>query len=239
MKKGTRMKLLAILFIIGAITVGCDSMVISSTVTIDAVEPSAPEVVTVGISDLDYMNESVKLSAVVLSKGYPSYYEKGFQVASEPYFLDRQILQLQDTVSVLYEIEYDEWHFAPPFFIRPYIKSEMAIAYGSTIKVEAEFVDYDIIGLSVQSQNNGPGEWDISNYICTGSLVGGYSDWRLPTRTELYAIYSMSDALVNFNGQIYWTSDDVDVLHHYALDFETGMLVTSNDNYYGRCVRSL
>lgn len=234
-----RIKGLITILLSSILAVDCLKLADFSTINIDATEPAAPEVVTIGISNVDYLERYVKMAAKVTSSGYPQYYEKGFQIASDQDFLDRQIITLQDTVSVLYEIEYDDWQFTPPFYIRPYIKSTMAISYGDPIRIEAEFVDYPIIGLSIQSHNNTPAEWDVSNRVCAGSLVGGYSDWRLPTRTELYAIYSMSDKLTNFDGQTFWAYDMADVMHHYALDFSSGMLVIDNGSYYGRCVRDL
>ena len=75
---------------------------------------------------------------------------------------------------------------------------------------------------------------------CENSTVGEYTDWRVPTLSELRIIYDESSTIGGFKGFYYWTST-VDVLYYYQINFLNGSTYSESlfHDDWCRCVRSL
>lgn len=93
----------------------------------------------------------------------------------------------------------------------------------------------------------GQGSWDTANSYCNQAGTGGYSDWRLPSLTELQLlvdpayeptidpIFACATAYTSY----YWTSS-VEGDSAWTVRFYAGgahLIVKSNPNIYVRCVR--
>jgi hypothetical protein len=88
---------------------------------------------------------------------------------------------------------------------------------------------------------------DSANY-CIGLNLGGYSDWRIPTRHELAQIvdYGRNNPAINqvfsCRDSEYWTGDKSVWILNYALavSFSNGYVVHTADFYlfFVRCVRT-
>ena len=63
-------------------------------------------------------------------------------------------------------------------------------------------------GLMIQETDIPVGncEWLEASSACQSSRVGGYSDWRMPTRGELSTICSYKDIIGGFSSDSYWSS---------------------------------
>ena len=64
--------------------------------------------------------------------------------------------------------------------------------------------------------------WDNANTYCNGLEFCGFSDWRLPTRQELYQMYIYRASIGGFNIFYYWSSTSYSTNNHYYCDFLHG-----------------
>ena len=96
-------------------------------------------------------------------------------------------------------------------------------------------------------------DWEEAIAVCQHSLLGGFTDWRLPNINELLSLidYSKDDPALkniafqsgNLNGN-YWssTSDLDDHLRAWKINFTNGNPLavikrSITEQYYVRCVR--
>jgi len=115
------------------------------------------------------------------------------------------------------------------------------------------YVKLNAAGIAVQIKNaNAPDigvNWTDSRNLCENSILGGYSDWRLPTKDEMASIYENRVKIGGFTSDKetrYWTSTKKSK-KHYVFDIKTGAteLKDTDDTYYNknkyciRCVRTL
>ena len=104
--------------------------------------------------------------------------------------------------------------------------------------------DYSDNGGNIKSAN-----WiDAINY-CEDLVLGGYSDWRLPNRKEMFSIADRSrynpaidnTIFVNTASERYWSSTTLKSTNTYAwlvyYNYGGSDYYTKNTNYYVRCVR--
>jgi len=68
--------------------------------------------------------------------------------------------------------------------------------------------------------------------------LGGYSDWRLPTKDELLNIYQNKSKLKNIKDKWFWTSTTNDI-QAWVVRFGSGNgnWYNKTDSYFVRCVR--
>ena len=75
------------------------------------------------------------------------------------------------------------------------------------------FDDYIVLiadGIMVQKYDISSGaDWNTAKSMCESSRVGGFSDWRLPTMGEFYALCEQKDEIGGFkNNDCYWSSTE-------------------------------
>lgn len=211
---------------------------VSSVVTQNAQE--APTVETLDVLVLDYELQQARLSARLIGTGVPEYEEVGFQVSPDMDFLNRKDIAASDVEKGECFVVLDTWPYTPPFYVRAYAKSSLTIGYGDILIFNMEYVNSAILGLAVQSQDICNVDWETADNICLNSIVGNYSDWRLPDRNELQAIYQMKDDFNRFSLDCtYWTSELADVQHYYCVNFKDGSVSAGSNKNNARCVRSL
>ncbi len=108
----------------------------------------------------------------------------------------------------------------------------------------------NVTGLTWQKQDDATARtWANAGVYCDASTLGGYSDWRLPSRMELVSIvdygrYSPAINATYFPGtssSSYWSSTTTAYSTSYAwyVDFDYGYSSNTNNaySYYVRCVR--
>ncbi len=102
-------------------------------------------------------------------------------------------------------------------------------------------------GISWEDQpNNEEYNYEEANIYCQGLKLEEYSDWRLPTYTELKSIVkndrtpTIDSIFENTLSDWYWTSSKDSNQVYYSVDFASGEYDTKHpDNIqYVRCVRS-
>jgi hypothetical protein len=99
-------------------------------------------------------------------------------------------------------------------------------------------------GLVAAEQDNGSGTWDEAMQSSKGYSQGGYSDWRLPQKDELYLLYNNlhKQGIGDFSQENYWSSTDKDE-SAWCLYFQTGEyslgVKGSHNAYYDRATESI
>ena len=97
-------------------------------------------------------------------------------------------------------------------------------------------------GLVAAITDLGEMDWNTAKTACDELILNGYSDWRLPRKVELDAIYVNLQKLrvggfANFN---YWSSTEYDNYGAWFLRITNGIQSTTNKDYtyYVRAVRA-
>jgi hypothetical protein len=72
--------------------------------------------------------------------------------------------------------------------------------------------------------NQGKGSYAAQ--ICASYQGGGYGDWYLPSKYELYLLYLQKAVVGGFANSIYWSSSEYDNTLTWYMDFSIGMQFT-------------
>lgn len=80
----------------------------------------------------------------------------------------------------------------------------------------------------------------IAASLCGDLVLNGYSDWYLPSRSELGNLYPQKAVVGGFTSNYYWTSYEGTGVYAYRQHFGTGYQdnVYKYANYYVRCIRA-
>ncbi len=76
--------------------------------------------------------------------------------------------------------------------------------------------------------------------VCYDLVLGGYSDWYLPSKNELAKLYENKTAIGGFTTNVYWSSSEYNIPYAWFISFSSGITdFTSKDGPYNvRAVRS-
>jgi hypothetical protein len=74
--------------------------------------------------------------------------------------------------------------------------------------------------------------------LCNDLVLGGYSDWYLPSVDELNVLYSNRIAVAGFAKAYYWTSTETNNSNAWNQNFGTGAQLNTNKNG-SYCVRAI
>lgn len=210
-----------------------------------------PVVTTLPVTDI---GETVAvLHASVEEEGIPAYTERGFVYSIT---FSNPTVEANDKVIARgngigeFEAALTELTTGVEYYVRAYAMNDDGIAYGESVSFRPLHPDYVILGdagLMVQRYDLGSVDHSSANLLCENSTVGGYTDWRLPTREELGVLYNNREYIGNFNlNGTYWSStyaghDYYDNSQYYAINFKNGDLKKNSGLYsqYVRAVRSL
>jgi hypothetical protein len=56
--------------------------------------------------------------------------------------------------------------------------------------------------------------------ICSDLVIGGYSDWYLPSRDELSLLFANKEAIGGLGGYAYWSSSEGDSNNAWGVIFD-------------------
>ncbi|NDV59252.1 DUF1566 domain-containing protein [Bacteroides sp. 519] len=183
------------------------------TITAAGVEKRLPTLNTLDVTDIGATK--VTFNGKITYTGIPLYTERGFvySTSSMP-TIDNTIAKL--TVAVTNDKEYTAQAtgltFDKTYYVRAYAVNSAGIAYSSnevsfTTTTIADYIVLQTDGIMVQKYDISSGaDWNTANTLCENSTVGGYNNWRLPTKGELQSLYGQKTSVGNFTTDNYWTS---------------------------------
>ena len=108
-----------------------------------------------------------------------------------------------------------------------------------------KFVILEEVGIAVQKLDISAGSINkkLAEELCAASTVGGYTNWRLPTLSELNSMYNNRSLLPDIKSNWYWSSSLVDgyYMNYYLVNMGTGAIGSKsyNSGNCARCVRSI
>lgn len=189
-----------------------------------------PSVVTLSVTNI--LETSATLNGRIESPGDPAYTERGFL-----YSKSHEVPTISDastsTVKVVvagtskdFEANISSLTKGTKYYARAYATSSKGTAYGEVVFFTTDDKsEYIILGnLMIQKQDLGKGNWFTANDMCKASKVGGFSDWRLPTISELAILYTHKNEIGGFKNSWYWSSTLVSYgsNSYYDLNFSDG-----------------
>ena len=180
-------------------------------------EETLPAVETLAATDVDETTYSAVLHGNITSVGSPSYTERGFVYSAEysnPTINDTKVV-VDGVGTGEFESRVSDLSSTSITYVRAYATNSKGTSYGEAmILFDPTYIRIPELGIAVQRQDIGSGDYYSMKSLCESSSVGGFTDWRLPTLAELSALYSLKDKIGGFSGRLYWSS-------------------TSGKNYYG------
>lgn len=230
---------------------------------------SPPQVTTQQPTEIDVFAGVATLHGTVSDAGDPAYTERGFVFSTmpEPTVYDTKVAVGGNGTVGSFSKNITELPQGETFYVRAYAMNCAGIAYGDAIPVKFEYTELLVDGnrIAVQLTDKGTGTFSQATTMCKDSNLGGHTDWRLPTKEELVAMYGKRDAIGNFSmNSNYWSSSFKTIStivsdplrpgastnngwmskqnFYYYLDFTNGELQSTpqtNQTYSVRCVRTI
>lgn len=215
-------------------------------------EETAPEVETLEATDIDETTHSATLWMNIISVGNPPYTEIGFVYSTEystPTILDNKAYWEGFYGAGKIGGRIEGFSSEKATYIRAYATNSRGTVYGETIQLfSPDFIVIPELGIAVQREDIGCGDWNSMNTLCENSTVGGFTDWRLPTIDELAALYNLRDEIGGFTKSstgyqhCYWSSTIYSSYYssyHYYISFNNGYRSESSGSCSARAVRTL
>jgi len=114
-----------------------------------------------------------------------------------------------------------------------------------TQEQEKDYIELKAGKIAVQKNDisGAPVSWESAVTLCKNSIVGGYTNWRLPSSDELAMVYSNKEIIGNFKKVDYWsiTPYASNASFSYVIHFMSGQkdYFLKTSSYNCRCVRTL
>ncbi len=88
--------------------------------------------------------------------------------------------------------------------------------------------------------SNSCSDAEVAASRCWDLVEGGYSDWYLPSKDEMYKLYLNRASITGFSSNAYWTSSEYSATHAWYQDVSDGTQATigKSNPIYVRPVRS-
>ena len=221
------------------------------------------------VKTLDATNvtqNTATLNGEIVFAGNPAFTERGFVYSrsfTNPTIDDPESSTTRRIVpgtSTSFSANVDNLTNNVTYHVRAYVTNANGTVYGESVEFKSEdpyanIISIPTLGLMIQKYDISSGvNWSTAKSLCENSTVGGYTDWRLPTRGELESLYSYAVS-VNWNtnsvgyfshnssagSTIYWSSTHYATDRYYFVQMSNGtadFAFTSN-TYRVRAVRNL
>ena len=197
---------------------------------------------------------SVYMVGTIESNGDPKYTERGFIYGKiqNPTIDDVSVTKVvaSNTTSNQFEKQVSITLGSSMWYVRAYAKSSAGVVYGKILTMQdPEYSEYlklpifDFGGYNYHVYPDmGAMTWQQAISACNGLSYGGYSDWFLPSKYELNAMYQNKTAIGGFSSSTwYWSSTEHDSDDAHVQNFYNGSQNINYGNKSGskgvRCVR--
>jgi hypothetical protein len=208
-----------------------------------------PVVITQEVSNIDVT--SARFNGSIESIGDPACTERGFAYGTmrNPTVDDNEKKTVSGIGTGAFFADITELVTGTTYYVRAYAVNSKGTEYGQEVSFKAESPYYVILpltGIMVQKTdiNTRPGIYETISSLCANSTVGGYTDWRLPTKDELAVLYNNRIEIGGFTIGIsswYWSSTIDSGAILWIQDFYDGEQKSQFNSYSnrGRAVRTL
>ena len=221
----------------------------SSQITVST-KATLPQVETLEAADVDISTGTAMLRGNIVNAGSPTYSECGFvysTIATDPTINDNKIVCSASGATGSFSVYTTELPANKTVYIRAYATNRGGTVYGKTTALGPEWIALPTAGIVVQRKDIGRGTWGTVKSMCENSVIGGKTDWRLPTKDELMVLYNERNYIGGFtttpgNYNRYWSSSSSGSNYHYTISFYSGEIyeIKESDFYQSaRCVRTL
>ena len=121
-------------------------------------------------------------------------------------------------------------------------QSDQGTAQWGCLGININGADAVSIGSGQQNTTdiiNGCNTNSIAAKICYDLILGGYSDWYLPSKDELNKIYINRNVIGGFAPSVYWTSSENNTSFVWTQYFNNGYQgsILKNETHYVRAIR--
>ena len=226
-----------------------------------------PSITTLAATDITAT--SAALRGTISSAGHPVYTKRGFVYSTNqnPKLgstglpgSNVAMIEVQGTGTGDFSAVATGLTANSTYYVRAYAAIDNEnIAYGEQASFVAQttlpYVELTTAGIAVQKTDITPSNtnWTSAESLCNNSIIGGYTDWRIPTVNELATLFSNRIVIGGFQGvqggisPAYWSSTPSSANSYYVINFTSGNQATENRSYsfsgslfyYCRCVRTL
>ena len=200
----------------------------------------------------DIAATSAVFNGTIDSKGIPAYTEKGFCYSSvfQNPTVDNDKKVVTGTGTGDFSANVADLTTGTTYYVRAYATNDEGTAYGSSVSFTASDPNYVVLstaGIMVQKAdiNDSQLSWSSAKSLVENSTVGGYTDWRLPTRSELAVLYNERNAIGGFvttgyydSYTFYWSSEAYSGGYSWGIYFSSGSADWLYSGY-ARAVRTL
>lgn len=211
-------------------------------------ELEAPTVITLPVTDIS--EKTAVLHGSIESEGNPAYTERGFvysTVFTSPTVESDEKIIVNGTGIGEFFANLSGLTTEINYHVRAFATNSKGITYGETVTFRTGNPDYVILedaGIMVQrydiSDNEEGLTWEAANVLCENSIVGGYTDWRLPTIDELATLYVERNNIGNFVDEYrYWSGTKSSKGGYYSYDFFAGEIYDYSSSNYKRSARAV
>lgn len=127
------------------------------------------------------------------------------------------------------------------YYVRAYAISSTGIVYGDAVEfAHRDYFVFSADGIMVQKSDISSGAtWSDADNLCASSGLGGYSDWRLPTRGECDVLYRNISSLNLVTADYYWIAKSSSSYYYYFYLGSASYTYDPSYKYRARCIRTL
>ena len=189
------------------------------------------------------------LHGSIESRGIPAYTERGFVYSNT---ITNPMIETEEKIVVNgigigeFSANLSDLDCNVTYYVRAYATNSEGTVYGETVSFYPEHPDYFVlksVGLMVQKKDLADNvEMLGAVTMSINSTVGGFTDWRLPTISELSTLYTNRVLIGGFSSyDTYWSSTPYQEVYYFVMNFGNGNIDVdfSNKHYRVRAVRSL
>lgn len=216
-----------------------------STPVVISTACSVPSNLLIQTLDIDYSSNSVMAKIYVGNLGTPQCSEVGVVYSSdtvEPSLDNCEKAVCGTIVSGYQKISIKNLDKTKRYYMRAYAKNYKGVVYSDVGEaVMYETYEIETTGLMVQT-HGGYGDFNTANTACENSNASGYTNWRLPSISELSQVYECRSLINMPYSSSFWSMSKYDKSSRSAYYILSRGLVKAdyvvNSNSY-RCVRNV